>query len=185
MATASEKGQRKAQSPAAFEEEALPHMDDLFRAAARILLDESKASDAVQETYLVAWKSFHRYEPGTNCRAWLFQILFNVVRHERRNWFKWRTGKADDIAESQLASPVPIPESLTDRDILRALDLLPIQFREVLLLIDVQEFSYKEASGILQVPIGTIMSRLSRARGLLREQLTGVARSYGLSAASA
>ena len=184
MATASEKGHREAQSAAAFEEEALPHMDGLFRAAVRLLLDSSKASDAVQETYLVAWKSFHRYERGTNCRAWLFQILFNVVRHERRNWFKWRTGKADDLAESQLVAPVPIPESLTDRDILCALDMLPLQFREVLLLVDVQEFSYKEASGILQVPIGTIMSRLSRARGLLREQLAPVARSYGLYAAS-
>ena len=185
MATATEKGQGKAQSAAAFEEEALPHMDDLFRAAVRLLLDQSKASDAVQETYLIAWKSFDRYKPGTNCRGWLFQILFNVVRHERRNWFKWLTGKQDDLAESQLAAPEPIPESLTDRDILSALDTLPMQFREILLLVDVQEFSYKEASGILQVPIGTVMSRLSRARGLLREQLADVARSYGLAAAGA
>jgi len=183
MATATEQGQRTARSAAAFEEEALPHMDDLFRAAVRLLLDQSKASDAVQETYLVAWKSFHRYERGTNCRAWLFQILFNVVRHERRNWFKWLTGKADDLAESQLVAAAPIPESLTDREILSALDKLPMQFREVLLLVDVQEFSYKEAGGILRVPIGTIMSRLSRARGLLRDDLTRVARSYGLSAA--
>ena len=72
-----------------------------------------------------------------------------------------------------------------DRMPLTALDRLPLQFREVLLLVDVQEFSYKEASGILQVPIGTVMSRLSRARGLLRGQLTEVARSYGLSAANA
>jgi len=185
MATATEQGQRTARSAAAFEEEALPHMDDLFCAAVRLLLDQSKANDAVQETYLAAWKSFDRYERGTNCRAWLFQILFNVVRHERRNWFKWLTGKADDLAESQLVAPAPIPETLADRDILSALDKLPMQFREVLLLVDVQEFSYKEASGILQVPIGTIMSRLNRARGLLRDQLADVARSYGLAAAGA
>jgi RNA polymerase sigma-70 factor (ECF subfamily) len=185
MATATEQGQRTARSAAAFEEEALPHMDDLFRAAVRLLLDQSKASDAVQETYLVAWKSFGKYQQGTNCRAWLFQILFNVVRHERRAWFKWLTGKEDDLAESQLIAPEPIPEGLTDRDILSALDKLPMQFREVLLLVDVQEFSYKEAGGILRVPIGTIMSRLSRARGLLRDDLTRVARSYGLSAAGA
>ena len=185
MATASNMGETKSQSVAAFEEEALPHMDDLFRAAVRLLLDQSKANDAVQETYLVAWKSFERYERGTNCRAWLFQILFNVVRHERRNWFKWLTGKTDDLAESQLVTPAPIPETLADRDILSALDKLPMQFREVLLLVDVQEFSYKEASGILQVPIGTIMSRLNRARGLLRDQLADVARSYGLAAAGA
>ena len=120
MATASERGEAKAQSVAAFEEEALPHMDDLFRAAVRLLLDQSKASDAVQETYLVAWKSFGKYQQGTNCRAWLFQILFNVVRHERRAWFKWLTGKEDDLAESQLVAPEPIPDTLTDRDFLSA-----------------------------------------------------------------
>ena len=185
MATVVENGRVNTFSAAAFEEEALPHMDDLFRAAVRLLLDQSKASDAVQETYLIAWKSFDRYEPGTNCRAWLFQILFNVVRHERRNWFKWLTGKEEDLADSRLVAPEAIPESLTDRDILSALDVLPVQFREVLLLVDVEEFSYKEAGGILKVPIGTIMSRLSRARGLLREQLSDVARSYGLSAAGA
>lgn len=170
---------------AAFETEALPHMDDLFRAAVRMLQDHGKASDAVQEVYLVAWKSFGKYERGTNCKAWLFQILFNVVRHERRNWFKWITGKEEDLAEAQLVAPTPIPESLTDGNILAALDALPAQFREALLLVDVEEFSYKEASEILQVPIGTIMSRLNRARGLLRSQLTDVARSYGLSAAEA
>jgi len=169
----------------AFEAEALPHMNDLFRTSVRLLQDQGKASDAVQETYLIAWKSFQRYERGTNCRAWLFQILFNVVRHERRTWFKWITGKDEDMAEAQLVAPASIPTSLTDRDILAALDKLPTQFREALLLVDVEDFSYKEASEILQVPIGTIMSRLNRARSLLRGQLTDVARAYGLSAAGA
>ena len=168
-----------------FEAEALPHMNDLFRTAVRLLLDQSKASDAVQETYLIAWKSFHRYERGTNCRAWLFQILFNVVRHERRTWFKWITSKDEDLAEAQLVAPTPTPTSLTDNDILAALDKLPAQFREVVLLVDVEEFSYREASEILRIPIGTVMSRLNRARGLLRGQLTDVARAYGLSAAGA
>src|SRR4029078_1380797 len=172
-----------AQPMAAFETEALPHMDDLFRAAVRMLHDQAKASEPVQEVYLFDWKSFGKYERGTNCKAWLFQILFNVVRHERRNWFKWITGKDEDLAEAQLVAPAPIPETLTDGNILAALDNLPAQFREALLLVDVEEFSYKEASEILQVPIGTIMSRLNRARGLLRNQLTEVARSYGLSAA--
>jgi RNA polymerase sigma-70 factor, ECF subfamily len=173
------------QPTAAFEAEALPHLDDLFRAAIRLLQDHGKAADAVQETYLVAWKSFNKFQRGTNCRAWLFQILFNVVRHERRNWFKWITGKEEDLGEAQLAAPTPTPESLTDPDILGALDRLPVQFREVLLLVDVEEFSYKEASEILRVPIGTIMSRLNRARGVLRIQLASVARSYGLSALGA
>ena len=170
---------------AEFEAEALPHMNDLYRAAVRLLLDQSKASDAVQETYLLAWKSFKRYQPGTNCRAWLFQILFNVVRHERRAWFKWLTGKEEDVAHREMVAPQPVSQNLTDGDILSALDTLPVPFREALLLIDVEEFSYKEASEILRVPIGTVMSRLSRARDLLRGQLTNVARAYGLTAARA
>jgi len=181
MATATEDRKLTNQTRAAFEAEALPCMNDLYRAAVRLLLDQSKASDAVQETYLVAWKSFERYEQGTNCRAWLFQILFNVVRHERRGWFKWLTGKEEDLAETQLIAPKPIPETLTDGAILAAMDKLPTQFREVLLLVDVQEFTYKEASEIAQVPIGTVMSRLNRARGLLRGELAEIARSYGLS----
>src|SRR5258708_23865174 len=83
---------------AEFELEALPHMNDLFRTAVRLTLDQAKASDAIQETYLVAWKTFDRYERGTNCRAWLFQILFNVVRHERRKSFRWLMGKNEDVA---------------------------------------------------------------------------------------
>lgn len=165
-----------------FEAVALPHMNDLFRVAGRLLQDRARASDVVQETYLIAWKSFDRFELGTNCRAWLFQILFNVVRHERRKWFRWITGKEEDVAEIQLPAPEPVATDLTDNDILAALDRLPAQFREVVLLVDVEEFAYKDASEILRVPIGTIMSRLSRARALLRQELAGVARSYGLSA---
>lgn len=168
-----------------FEAEALPHMDDLFRAAVRLTGDRSKAADALQETYLLAWKTFDRYQPGSNCRAWLFQILFNVVRHERRNWFKWITGKEDDFARSQLVAAEPVPGCLTDREILTAVDRLPAQFREVLLLVDVEDFSYKEAAGILGVPIGTVMSRLNRARLLLRGQLGDAARSYGLRVSNA
>jgi RNA polymerase sigma-70 factor (ECF subfamily) len=169
---------------ASFEAEAMPHMDDLFRTAIRLLRDSSKAGDAVQETYLIAWKSFDRYQRGTNCKAWLFQILFNVVRHERRNWFKWITGKEQDMAQAPLVAPDATSETLTDRAILNALDNLPVQFRRVLLLVDVQEFSYKEASEILDVPIGTVMSRLNRGRGLLRGQLEEVARSYGVAASA-
>ena len=168
-----------------FEAEALPYMNDLFRTAVRLLQDQAKANDAVQETYLIAWKGFHRYERGTNCKAWLYQILFNVVRHERRKWFKWITGKQEDMAEAQLVAPTPIPESITDSAILKAIDGLSKQFRDVLLLVDVEEFSYKEASDILNVPIGTVMSRLSRARTSLRAELTEVARSYGISTAKA
>ena len=171
---------RSADRAADFEAEALPYNRDLYRAAMRMLQDAGKAGDAVQETYLLAWKSFDRYERGTNCKAWLFQILFNVVRHERRTWFKWLTGREEDMAEATLVAPAPLPTELADREILAALDRLPAPFRDVLLLVDVEEFSYKDASEMLKVPIGTVMSRLSRGRGILRGQLGGVARSYGI-----
>lgn len=160
-------------------------MNDLFRTAMRLLTDQSKARDAVQEAYLIAWRSFENYEYGTNCRAWLFQILFNVVRHERRQRFKWITGKQEDAADVALAAPALVPAILTDGDILASLQRLPTRFREIVLLTDVQDFSYKETAEILQIPIGTVMSRLSRGRTLLRRQLADVARSYGLSAARA
>lgn len=165
---------------AAFEREALPHFRDLSRVATRMLGDTDRASDAVQEAYVLAWKSFDNYERGTNCRAWLFRILFNVVRHERRNWFKWITGREDDLAEANLIASEPVPAALTDNAILEALDSLAPQFRAVVLLIDVEEFSYREASDVLSIPIGTVMSRLSRGRSQLREQLREAALSYGV-----
>lgn len=168
-----------------FETEAIPHTRDLYRTALRMLQDAGKANDAVQETYLLAWRSFDRYERGTNCKAWLYQILFNVVRHERRTWFKWITGREEDAAEAVLVAPQPISTELADQDILAALDQIPTQFRDVVLLVDVEEFSYKETSEMLKVPIGTVMSRLSRGRGLLREALTGVAKSYGIGLSAA
>jgi RNA polymerase sigma-70 factor (ECF subfamily) len=156
---------------AAFETEALPHMDDLYRMAVRLVFDPTKAADAVQDTYLLAWKSFHRYERNTNCKAWLFQILFNVVRKERRAWMKWLVGTEEDVADQDLIAPEPVPTTLTDSDILAALDQVPEDFRKVLLLVDVEEFSYKEVGTILGIPVGTVMSRLSRGRKLLRAQL--------------
>jgi RNA polymerase sigma-70 factor, ECF subfamily len=164
----------------AFESEALPHLKNLYKVAARLSPSSTEAADAVQETFLIAWRSFDAYEEGTNCKAWLFQILFNVVRHQRRDWFKCLTGKHGDVADQDLAAPLPIPVELTDRDILSALDRLPRQYPEVLLLVDVEELSYKEASAALRVPIGTVMSRLSRARARLRKELAGMAGSYGL-----
>ena len=163
-----------------FEREAMPYSRDLYRTALRLVQDAGKAGDAVQETYLLAWKSFDRYERGTNCKAWLYQILFNVVRHERRTWFKWITDREEDAADAVLIAPQPVPSELADQEILGALDRIPQQFREVVLLVDVEEFSYKEAGEMLRVPIGTVMSRLSRGRGLLRGELVSVARAYGI-----
>jgi RNA polymerase sigma-70 factor (ECF subfamily) len=155
-----------------FEFVALPHFDDLYRTAARVLGDRNEAEDLVQEAYLQAWKSFHRFETGTNCRAWLFKILFHVIHHHRRKWFNVKLIKeSDEILEQVLTYEPPIPEQLTDEDMLMALNKVPEDFREVLLLSDVQEFSYKEIADTLQIPIGTVMSRLSRGRRVLRTQL--------------
>jgi RNA polymerase sigma-70 factor (ECF subfamily) len=164
-----------------FEAEAMPHLNDIFRTATRLLGERSRAEDIAQEVYLQAWKSFHRFETGTNCRAWLFKILFHCVNHHRRKWFRFPLLKeTEGFLETNLTSAPPIPDQRTDGDILAALDRIPADFRSVVLLVDVEEFSYKEASDILTVPIGTVMSRLSRGRKALREQLTDVARSYGI-----
>src|SRR4051812_40425272 len=164
-----------------FEAEAMPHLNDIFRTATRLLGERARAEDIVQEVFLQAWKSFHRFETGTNCRAWLFKILFHCVNHHRRKWFRFPLLKeTEEFLESNLTSAPSIPDRLTDEDILAALDRIPADFRSVVLLVDVEEFAYKEASEILGIPIGTIMSRLSRGRKALRDQLAEVARSYGI-----
>ena len=168
-----------------FELEAMPHMPDIFRTARRILGDRARAEDVAQEVYLQAWKSFHRFETGTNCRAWLFKILFHCVNHHRRKWLRFlQLKETEEFIEANLAAPAVVPEQLTDGEIIGALDRVSSDFRSVVMLVDVQEFSYKEAADILSIPIGTVMSRLSRGRKLLREQLAEVARSYGIGTAA-
>ena len=168
-----------------FETEAMPHLNDIFRTATRVLGDRARAEDVAQEVYLQAWKSFHRFEPGTNCRAWLFKILFHCVNHHRRKWFRFPLVKeTEEFIEATLTYSEPIPEHLTDEDILAALDRIPADFRAVILIVDVEEFAYKDAAEILSIPIGTIMSRLSRGRKLLREQLGEVAQLYGIRGAA-
>jgi RNA polymerase sigma-70 factor (ECF subfamily) len=168
-----------------FETEAMPHLNDLFRTATRILGERGKAEDVVQEVYLQAWKSFHRFEPGTNCRAWLFRILFHCVNHHRRKWFRFPLlRQTEEFIEANLVYTPPVPKQLTDKEILNALDEIPSDFKPVVLLVDVEEFSYKEVSEILGIPIGTVMSRLSRGRRQLREHLTQVAKSYGIGVAA-
>ena len=164
-----------------FEAAALPHLHDIYRTATRLLSDSTRAEDVAQEVYLQAWKSFDRFESGTNCRAWLFKILFNTLHHYRRKWFNIRiVRESEEVIEQTATYTARVPEHITDEAILAALGAVPQDFRSVVLLVDVEEFSYKETAGILNVPIGTVMSRLSRGRKLLRERLAGVARSYGI-----
>ena len=165
-----------------FESAALPHMNDLYRTAGRVIGNRSEAEDLVQETYLQAWKSFHRFEPGTNCRAWLFKILFHLIQHHRRKWYKSKVVQETDEMQLQdtLAHEPPVPQQLSDEDVLAALEKISVQYREVVLLADVQEFSYKEVAATLGVPVGTVMSRLSRGRKLLREELLAFAEGYGI-----
>ena len=171
---------RKVESDA-FETVALPHLNDLYRTAVHLVRDRTEAHDLVQEAYLQAWKAFHRFEPGTNCRAWLFKILINEVRHYRRRWFNSKTvAEPEQSFEGTLVFEPPIPDDIQDEDVLAALDEIPREFREVVLLSDVQEFSYKEIAEMLGIPVGTVMSRLSRGRKQLRIKLASYANATGV-----
>jgi RNA polymerase sigma-70 factor, ECF subfamily len=159
-------------SPEEFQEAALPYLDAVYRFAWRLSRDAAVADDLTQETFLQAWRSFSRFERGTNCRAWLFGILYFVWSHERRRRGREPVVYDDSIVEA--ASPCsepPIPDHLTDADVLAALDSLPRALRETILLTDVEGFTYREVSSLLEIPLGTVMSRLNRGRRLLRAQL--------------
>jgi RNA polymerase sigma-70 factor (ECF subfamily) len=166
-----------------FESVALPHMNDLFRAASSMVGSRTEAEDLVQEAYLQAWKSFHRFEPGTNCRAWLFKILFHVIQHHRRRWFKFKfVADSEELLETTLVYEPPVADDLSDEEILAAFRKLPQAFAEVVLMADVYEFTYKEIQEALGIPIGTVMSRLSRGRQMLRAQLARFAPAHGAQA---
>jgi len=165
----------KAEALDSFESFALPHANDLFRMALSLLRSRAEAEDAVQECLLQAWKSFDRFERGTNCRAWLYKILFHVVSHQRRKWSRMWLAEDPQILEDTLAAKAEVPEQLTDEDILAALAKMPQRYAEVVMLADVQEFSYKEIQETLSIPIGTVMSRLSRGREYLRGELGSLA----------
>lgn len=165
-----------------FEAAAMPHLVDLYRSASFLVRNPTDAEDLMQEVYLEAWKSFHRFEAGTNCRAWLFKIMFHRLHHFRRRLIK--DSKVESFAtrsdEENLVAAIPIPQEIRDEDILQALSKLPLEYREVVLMADVEDFSYKEVAESLEIPLGTVMSRLSRGRRLLRQGLEEVAKAYGI-----
>jgi len=159
-----------------FEQEVLPHVDRLFRLAMWFERNRAEAEDLVQETMMQALQSFHRFQPGTNCRAWLTTILQHIRsnRHRARR----RSPLVDDPDDRiGLTTPFvpPIPQGLTDEEILAALERIPAPFQEVILLCDVEELTYKEIANALSIPMGTVMSRLHRGRALLREELGAMA----------
>jgi RNA polymerase sigma-70 factor (ECF subfamily) len=156
----------------AFEAEVLPHVDPLFRLAMWFERNRSDAEDLVQETLKQALESFHRYTPGTNCRAWLMSILQHLRSNRRRA--KSRSPVVADLDE-RLAGTIPfvppVPDRLSDEEVLAALDAVPAPYQEVILLSDVEEMTYKEIAASLSIPVGTVMSRLHRGRALLRQEL--------------
>lgn len=156
----------------AFEREAMPHVDRLFRHAMWLEQDRALAEDLVQDTLVHALQSFDRYTPGTNCRAWLVTILHHLRANRVRKQGRAPLGDGDDERLQTVPSDPPIAQTLTDEDLLAALGRIPPQHQQVILLCDIEELSYKEIASALDVPIGTVMSRLHRGRGLLRTELS-------------
>src|SRR3954468_12842830 len=160
----------------AFEAEALASLDSLYRAALRLTRVPADAEDLVQETYLKAFRSADTFEPGTNLRAWLFTILHNTARNRVAIDSEIVDRAADAPPPGSRASAVDTPETLLLRETLApelqaAIDELPEQFRQAVWLRDVEEFSYAEIATMLSVPVGTVMSRISRGRHLLFDKL--------------
>jgi RNA polymerase sigma-70 factor (ECF subfamily) len=154
-----------------FEAEAMPHVDRLFRHAMWLERNRSNAEDLVQETLSQALQSFHRFTPGTNCRAWLLSIMQHVRANRQRKRGAIIESSVDERAADIVPFVPPIPDAVTDEDMLLALEQIPPHHQEVILLCDVEEMTYKEIAAALGIPIGTVMSRLHRGRELLRTEL--------------
>ena len=164
-----------------FEEEVLDLSDQVYRVARRLVSTREEAEDLVQETYARAFRSWRSYTPGTNLRAWLFRILTNLNidrgRREQRtptsqpleegDYFLYNRLEADSGSDDETR----IVERLSQDSIVNALSEIPPQFRDVVVLVDIGDFSYADAAQILDVPIGTVMSRLHRGRRALKQHL--------------
>jgi RNA polymerase sigma-70 factor (ECF subfamily) len=165
-----------------FEAVALPHLDAVYTAALRLAGNSDDAKDLLQDTILRAYRFFHQFSPGSNCRAWLLTILYNHFRNNlRRNsrqplaaWVDHSSAESDAVPplERDPANPEEVAAKRgIGRHLEAAINALPEEFREAMLLVDIQELSYSEVAGVLGVPLGTVKSRVSRARALLRESL--------------
>jgi len=167
-----------------FDREAWPHFREISRAALRLTRRPAEAEDLASEVFLQAWKSFAKFERGTNCRAWLYKILWNVNQQRSRKKVPFTLGAEGEaqLAET-LAAEEPTPTEIKDEEVAAALDAISPEHKQILLLSDVEEFTYKEIAAILRVPIGTVMSRLSRARAALRERVRGTSAAAGIASA--
>jgi RNA polymerase sigma-70 factor (ECF subfamily) len=176
-----------------FEAEALVHLDLLYNSAMQMTRNAADAEDLVQETFVKAYRFFDRFKRGTNCRAWLFKIMKNNFINAFRKRSKEPVRVDFDQVEATLqAEPPPaVPqgeaanieqvfEELVEDDVKEALDQLPFEFRMVTILSDVEGLSYQEIADIMECPVGTVRSRLSRARRFLRGKLHEFARKRGI-----
>jgi RNA polymerase sigma-70 factor (ECF subfamily) len=174
-----------ARERARFEEEVLQLGDQVYRVARRLVSSREEAEDLVQETYARAFRSWRSYTPGTNLRAWLFRILTNLNidrgRREQRapatepleegDYFLYNRLEEDGGA----ADEERVVERLSQDGIVRALSAVPHDFRDVIVLVDIGDFTYQEAAQILDIPVGTVMSRLHRGRRVLKQELAETA----------
>lgn len=177
-----------------FQADALPMLDSLYGAALRMTRNPQDAEDLVQETMMRAYRAFGRFEAGTNLKAWLFRILTNAyINSYRKRQREPQKVSSDEVEEFDLyrelknhdsqfdSTPESIVlDSLVDSDIIEAIDDLPEQFRLAVVLSDIEGFSYAEMAQIMDVPMGTVMSRLHRGRKALQKRLWEVARDRGI-----
>jgi RNA polymerase sigma-70 factor (ECF subfamily) len=180
-----------------FARAALSHLDSLYGTALRLTRRPADAEDLVQDTYLKAFRSSHQFEPGTNLKAWLFTILHNTFRNARRyegrNPVDVDSDAVDRVAADTHGSQSPeqiLTRASLDADLQAELDALPEAFRQAVWLRDVEELTYAEMAQVLDIPIGTVMSRISRGRralfrglqarrGASKEETIGLARRHG------
>ncbi|WP_142094253.1 sigma-70 family RNA polymerase sigma factor [Propioniferax innocua] len=183
---------------ARFEAEALPYLDQLYGAAVRMTRHTADAEDLVQETFTKAFTKFHQYRPGTNLKAWLYRILTNTwINTYRRAQRRPQESDDDQVEDWQLAAAaehtstglrsaeVEALEAMPDEAVTQALAELRDEFRMAVYLADVEGFAYKEIAEIMETPVGTVMSRISRGRAQLRQSLARHAAEQGIKAAQA